>query len=79
MVKTIKFLNFSFMKIILAIMALTFSTVSVLASEAPVENKGAGGYVEGVCYPWVTLNVFYSGNFTMLDAIANQNTCKAKK
>lgn len=70
------------MKIILAIMALTFSTVSVLASEvpeAPVEQKGAGGYVEGVCYPWVTLSVFKSGNFTMMDAIANQNTCKAKK
>ena len=67
------------MKIIIAIMALTFSSVSVLASEALVENKGAGGYVEGVCYPWVTLDVFYSMNFTMMDAIANQNTCKAKK
>jgi len=66
------------MKIILAIMALTFSTVSVLASEVS-DKTGAGGYVEGVCYPWVTLSVFKSGNFTMLDAIANQNTCKAKK
>lgn len=64
------------MKIILAIMALTFSTV---AFSAPVDKTGAGGYVEGVCYPFVTLDVFYSGKFTLLDAIANQNTCKAKK
>lgn len=64
------------MKIIIAIMALTFSSV---AFSAPVEQKGAGWYVEGVCYPWVTLDVFYSMNFTMMDAIANQNICKAKK
>ena len=68
------------MKIIIAIMALTFSIASVLASDTPVEKiTGAGGYVKGVCYPFVTLDVFYSGKFTLLDAIANQNTCKAKK
>jgi hypothetical protein len=60
----------------LLLSALVLSTFST-AFSAPVVI-GAGGYVKNVCYPWVTLDVFYSMNFTMLDAIANQNTCKAK-
>lgn len=62
----------------LLLSALVLSTFST-AFSAPVEKTGAGGYVQDVCYPWVTLDVFYSMKFSMLDAIANQNTCKAKK
>lgn len=62
--------------ILSALVLSTFSTA--FSAPAPVTNIGAGGYVKGVCYPWVTLDVFYSMKFSMLDAIANQNTCKAK-
>ena len=62
----------------LLLSVLVLSTFSTVFS-APVDRVGAGGYVQGVCYPWVTLDVFYSMKFSMLDAIANQNTCKAKK
>jgi hypothetical protein len=70
--------NFFLMKTLLlsALVLSTFSTA--FSAPAPVVTTGAGGYVQGVCYPFVTLDVFYSMKFTMLDAIANQNTCKAK-
>ncbi len=62
---------------ILLLSTLVLSTFPT-AFSAPIEKTGAGGYVQGVCYPFVTLSVFNSGKFTMLDAIANQNICKAK-
>ena len=63
------------MKTIIIATLIALSVVPTFSSE----KSWPGGYVKNVCYPFVTLDVFYSGNFTMMDAIANQNTCKAKK
>jgi len=69
------------MRILISILLASLAVVStVSAAPAPTSISGPGGVPAfDQCFQWIWLSDFYAGNIDMLQALRNQDACRADR
>ena len=68
------------MKILLPLIIASLAITSVSAAPTPSSISGPGGVPAfDQCFQWIWLSDFYAGNIDMLQALRNQDVCRADR